>query len=166
MGYETLKMTDYLAFYAAVLSTVVFVWNFVRASPRYRVSICPGVEEYDGKIQVGLHISIQNPSSHTVHLANVSLLYHHSKKSLAKTIRHAVKYRSYSKSIGWVHTALSNYDIKDCCPLALAAGSSHNIFVPKETLEHVLNGSVSRDIRVVAQDQLWRDKYSNVLCID
>jgi len=155
-----LKVTELLAIYAACLSTIVFVWNVTRAIPRVKVKIVFGTDKVEGEWISGVYISVQNPSSYTVHLSNISILYPYSKKRFIDLISHILKYRRFSWNVGWVQSNLSNYELKDKCPLSLEAGKSHNVFVPQRVLEKILEDSERREIKAVVQDELWRNKYS------
>ncbi len=55
-----MKVTEFLAIYAAGLSTIVFVWNYVRATPRIKVEIISGSDEIDGEFVFGAYISVKN----------------------------------------------------------------------------------------------------------
>jgi len=65
---------DYLSIYAAVLSTVVFIWNIVRTIPRFKVDLGVGVSDENGEVQSGIFINVRNPSPHAVHIGSLSLL--------------------------------------------------------------------------------------------
>lgn len=155
-----MKTTEIFSIYAACLSTIVFIWNVKRSIPKFKVRIVFGGEEIDGEYVSGIYISIKNPFPHTIHLSNVSLLYPYEKSKWIDLVTHVLKYRRFSKSVCWVHTSLSNYELDDKCPLALESGQSHNVFVPDEILEKILEDSYQREIKAVVQDQLWRNKYS------
>lgn len=128
-----MKVTEILAIYAALLSTIVFVWNIIRATPRIKVEVIFGTDKIDGEYVSGAYISVKNPSPHTVHLSNVSILYPYKKKKIFELVTHALKYRRLPLSLGWVHSSLSNYEIEDGCPLALESGKSHGILVSEST---------------------------------
>jgi hypothetical protein len=155
-----MKTTEIFSIYAATLSTIVFIWNVTRSIPKFKVSIVFGTEEIDGEYISGIYISIKNPSPHTVHLSNILLLYPYEKSKWIDLVTHAFKYRRFSRTVGWVHTSLSNYELDDKFPLALESGQSHNVFVPDEILEKILENSYQRKIKAVVTDQLWRKKYS------
>src|SRR5262245_29635405 len=95
MAPRDLRLTDYLAIYAAILSTFIFGWNFWSSRTRVRIRFMPGLDSVDGDAQTGAYVSIQNCSSHTVHLAALSILYPYRKKSIAHHILHTVKYRRW-----------------------------------------------------------------------
>ena len=155
-----MKVTEYLAIYAACLSTIVFIWNVVRATPRIKVEIVSGSDEIEGEFVWGAYISVQNISSQTVHLSNISSLYPYKQNKLINIITHILKYKRIPGTEGRVHSGLSNYGIDDGCPLALESGKSHGVLVPDKILEKIFEYSHRREIKVVVQDQLWRNKYS------
>lgn len=155
-----MKITEFLAIYAALLSTIVFVWNMRRAVPRFKVELIFGTDKIDGEYVSGAYISVKNPSNHTVHLSNISILYPYKKTTIIELITHALKYRRLSPSVGWVHSSLSNFEINDGCPLALKPGKSHGILFPESALEKVFEDGEERFIKASVQDQLWRTKYS------
>ncbi|OUR83252.1 hypothetical protein A9Q82_04165 [Cycloclasticus sp. 46_120_T64] len=156
-----MKITEFLAIYAALLSTIVFFWNMRRAIPQYKVELIFGVDEIDGKHVSGAYISVKNPSLHTVHLSNISILYPYRKTSIIELVTHTLKFRRLPISVDWAHSSLSNFDIDDGCPFALEAGKSHDILFPESALEKVFKDSSERVIKVSVQDQLWRTKYSS-----
>lgn len=156
-----MKLTDYLAIYGAILSTAVFFWNAARAMPRFKVRLTHATNQTDdGEFQIGMGISIQNPSSHDVHISNVSFLYPLRKPSLRQRVWHLIRYKSLPLSVGWCHSSLSNYEIDDECPVSIEPGKSHWIFVPENIVKKVMDGAHARHLKVVVQDALWRNKYS------
>lgn len=155
-----MKITEYLAIYAAFLSTVVFAWNMHRAVPRFKVELIFGTKKINDEYVSGAYISVQNPSNHTIHLSNISILYPYKKVNILELITHLIKYRRIPLNIGWVYSSLSNYDINDGCPVALEPGKSHEILFPSSTLEEVFKKSKERIIKASVQDQLWRTVHS------
>jgi len=143
-----LKVTEILAIYAALLSTIVFVWNIIRATPRVKIEVIFGTDKIDGEYVSGIYISVKNPSPHTVHLSDISILYPYKKNKIFELITYTLKYR-------WLPLS-----VDDRCPLALESGKSHGILVPESTLEKIFEDSERREIKAVVQDQLWRNKYS------
>lgn len=155
-----MKLTEFLATYAALLSTVVFIWNIRRSIPKLKVDVVFGTRGSGDELEHGIYIGVRNPSSHTIHLSGIDLLYRYRQTGVLDKVIHSLKYRRLPKAVGWVHTSLSNYDLEDGCPLALDSGKSHNVFVNNAVLEQILDDSVDRHIKAGAQDQLWRRKYS------
>ena len=158
-----MKITELLSIYAAILSTIVFIWNIARATPRIKVKTVFGIEEVEGEQVSGAYISVQNPSSHTVHLANISLLYPYTEINFKDKLVHLFKYRRLPLNVGWCNSSLSYNKVEDKCPIALEPGQSHNVFVPQNVLERIFEESTKREIKAVVQDQLWRNKCSNTL---
>jgi hypothetical protein len=154
------ELTEFLAIYAACLSTIVLAWNIRRAVPKYKIDLVFGTHGSGESLDHGVYIGARNPSAHTVHLAGLDLLFRHRKPSLIENVKHLLKYRRWPRTVGWVHTSLYNYGLQDGYPLALEAGKSHDVFVPNKILEEILSDSVDRDIKAGVQDQLWRKKYS------
>ena len=162
-----MKLTGLLAIYAAVLSTIVFVWNVSHARPRVKVRLVPGVERVDEECRIGVYISVHNTSAHTVHLSNViSLLYPYRRVGIRDRLSDLIRFRRLPRFTGWVHSSLSNWDVEDKCPVSVEARRSHDVFVPKDVLERVLKDAVRREIRAVVQDQLWQNTYLGRLTID
>ncbi|WP_419615104.1 hypothetical protein [Thiolapillus sp.] len=119
-----------------------------------------GADTIDCEYVSGAYISVKNPSSHTVHLANISILYPFGKRNLFEKLKHALKYRRLPSFVGWCHSSLSNYDIDDKCPIALEPGTSIGVFVPEDVLEKIFEDCEERLIKASVQDKLWRNKYS------
>ncbi len=97
-----------------------------------------------GRRHAWAYISVKNPSSHTVHLANISILYPFGKRNLFEKLKHALKYRRLPSFVGWCHSSLSNYDIDDKCPIALEPGTSIGVFVPEDVLEKIFEDCEER----------------------
>lgn len=153
-----MKVTDWLAIYAAILSTTVFAWNVLQSRPRLKVLIVFGIDEQT----VGAHVSVQNRSPHTVHLSNISLLFRDRQPTWKEWLRHAWRFRRVPRRLGWVSSSLSNYGIPDGCPIALEARKSHHVMIPESTLEEISRRSGSSLLVAVVQDELWNDVHSNV----
>lgn len=153
-----MKATEWLAIYAATLSTIVFGWNVFQSRPRLKVMIVFGIEE----LVVGAHISVQNRSPHTIHLSSISILYRDRKPTWKEWLSHAWEFKRLPRRLGWVHSSLSNYKIADGCPVALEARNSHHVLVPEDTLEGIFERTAERKIMAVVQDKIWNSVYSNV----
>ncbi len=156
-----MKITEILSVYAAFLSTIVFAWNIRKAIPSYKVEVVFGTDKIDDGYVAGAYISVKNPSAHTVHLSNISILYPFRKANMYEKVKHVFKYRRLLLAVGWCHSSLSNYGIDDKCPIALEPGKSIGIIVPEDILEKIFEESTERIIKASVQDELWRNKYSN-----
>ncbi|MCV2219931.1 hypothetical protein [Thauera sp. Sel9] len=155
-----MKITEILSVYAALLSTIVFAWNIRKAIPSYKVEVVFGTDKVDDEYVSGAYISVKNPSAHTVHLSNISILYPFGKTGIFEKIKHVFKYRRLPLTVGWCHSSLSNYGINDKCPVALEPGKSIGILVPEDILEKIFEDNKERAIKASVQDELWRNKYS------
>lgn len=156
-----MKITEALSIYAAILSTIVFAWNIRKTIPSYKVEILIGTDKVDDEYISGLYISVNNPSAHTVHLSNISVLYPHGERNLSEKLKHIFRYRRLPFNVGWCSSSLSNYEIDDKCPIALESGKSIGILVPETVLESIFENCDERLLKASAQDELWRNRYSN-----
>ena len=157
-----MKLTEYLAIYAAFLSTFIFVWNIFQARSRVRLRIVVGVDN----AVIGVYVFIQNTSLHAVHLAGLTMLYPLVNTSLWGKVNHLLKYRQYPTNVGWVHTSLSYYGVADGFPLTLEARSSHKLFISDLVLKQLLQQSLRPAVRAKVQDALWRNTYSQTFVVD
>lgn len=155
-----MKGTDWLAIYAAVLSTAVFVWEVIRTRPKVRARLLFGLHPELGP---GAYAFFQNVSGHTVHLSGVDALYRSETASPFEVIAFLFKYKRLSRTIGWVHTSLKYYDVSDGCPVPIEPGNAHQIFLPEKVIEDILSGGISRELKLKSSDMLWRTSYSNIL---
>lgn len=156
-----MDITKYLAIYAALLSTVVFLWNVSHARPKFKVKLTLGMDKIDDKYVSGVYISIQNPSAHTVHVAAADILYRYRSISLIDWIKHAWEFKRIMRRVGWVHYPLSLHGVETGLPVSIEAGKSHMIFISDETLEDVLEDALDRRIIASVQDALWRNQNSS-----
>lgn len=156
-------ITEILAIYAAGLSTLVFIWNISRATPKFKVDLIHGFEEREGDYVEGLYVTVRNHSSHRIHLAGIDLLYQSEEQSIFKKLSHCIKYRNWSSSVGWVHCCPSLYGVEYNYPVELEAFQSHRLFIPEDVVNEIIEKSINRKIKAKAQDQLWRNKYSRDL---
>ena len=157
-----MRFTDLLAIYGAGLSTATAVWNYFRSRPQVRVLLIFALETIKGESQHGIGISIQNVSTQTVHISNVSFLYPYAKSTLRDKVKHLIRFRQIPRNDGWCRSNLAFHGIEDGCPTSIEPGKSHWIFVRHEVLEGLLEHAESRRLKAVAQDALWRNTYSKV----
>jgi len=160
-----LRFTDYLAIYAAILSTSVFLWNILQSRPRVAIDLVPGLDDSAAKLRTGVYVIIRNVSSHDVHLAAIDVLYRYTDVQFRDRIAHLRRFRRLPLRLGWVHTSLSNLSIESGCPLRLEARKSHQVFLTDETLEQLLADATDRRLMAHVQDQLWNDVYSRPLTV-
>ena len=155
-----MKITDYLAIYAAILSTLIFAWNVLQSRPRVRVDLIFGIEGTDEALKSGVYVVVRNLSSHDVHLSSISILYPYGIASLKERFAHVWRFKRLPRRLGWVHSSLSNYSVESGCPVCLEARKSHRVFIPQPALEAILAEVNDRTIMACVQDQLWNNVYS------
>lgn len=164
---QDIKITDWIAIYAALLSSFVFIRDYLQSRPSFKVQLTFGISDENDKGEMGVFLSIQNVSTHTIHISNVAALYPlgETPSTLTK-LRFLLRNKRSPKGLGWVHSSLSNVDVEDRCPVSIEARKSHEIFIPQSALEQLLAGASRREIRIEVQDPLWNSTYSSALKID
>lgn len=156
-----MKITDYLAIYAAILSTLIFSWNVLQSRPRIKVDLIFGIEGVGENMESGVYIFIRNLASHDVHLANISILYPYKNVGLKERIAHAWRFKRIPRRLGWVTSSLSNYSVESGCPVCLEARKSYRVFISAPALEVMLAEATHRSIMACVQDQLWNNIFSS-----
>ena len=157
-----MKITEFLAIYGAVVSTAVFAWNVTASRAKIAVTLTGGIDQSGEELQSGVYLSIQNPSPHTVHVNSVSLVYPYRKVTLLEKIAHLFRYRRLDRYIDWVHNGLVFDGIETGLPVSIEPRQSHSIFIPENVIWEMLNKEGATVFAAVAQDALWRNKYSGV----
>jgi hypothetical protein len=157
-----MRLTDALAIYAAGLSTTIAVWNYIRAQPQMRVILIFALDKVEGETLSGLGISIQNVSSQPIHIANVSFFYPFRKYTFWDSLETLLRFKRIPRNTGWCSSSLSLHGIEDRCPVSIESGKAHYTFVRQEVIDELLEHAMSRRIRAVVQDALWRNTYSRV----
>jgi hypothetical protein len=158
-------LTDGLALYAAVLSTVIFGWEIVRARPKVKVALILGDEGSGENARSGVYIFVRNPSSSPVHVTNISVLYPFQRTNLKDALEHMFRFRRLPLTLGWTHSSLHFHDVEHGCPVSVEPGKAHQVFMPDSVVEDLLKDAVRRELRAVAQDQLWNNAYSPVFTV-
>lgn len=155
------NLTTLVAVYGAVLSTVVLVWNIDQSRAKLRIRfVHSGEIGADGSYSEGVRIEVQNRSQHVAHLNSVMLVYPWRKPSIIDQVKHVWKFRQIPTRMGWCHVKLDVYELDDCCPASIEPQKSHGVFVPQRVLDELGIQSTKPIIKAVAQDALWRNRYS------
>lgn len=155
-----MKFTDYLAIYAALISTLVFVWNIFQSRPRIKVDLIFGVEGSGDAIKSGIYVTVRNLSSHDIHLSNIDILYQYRKPRIRDKIAHMWRFKNLPIRTGWIRSSLSNYSLGSGFPVCLEARKSHMVLIPQATVETILTEATDRALIACVQDQLWNNVYS------
>jgi hypothetical protein len=156
-----MKITDYLAIYAAILSTLVFIWTVAQTRPKIKADLLYGSEGTGDTFQSGVYIFVRNLSAYDVHLVGVRILYRYKRPAITDHLSHLWRFKSLRTRIGWVQSALSNYSIDDGCPITLGARKQHKVFISNTVLDEIFGKAVERTLIASVQDQLWKDVYSH-----
>lgn len=154
-----MKITDWLAVYAAILSSMVFIWNVLQSRPKYKVKIFTSFETVDGLLTGGVSVIILNTSQKPVHLSNILFLYKERTPTIYERIHYIYKYKTV-RYVGWVRIYLQMFGVNDKCPATIEPYKSLSVFVAREDVERLIRGSSSRVFRAIVQDALWRENRS------
>ena len=163
MGIE-LALTDALAGYAAILSTLVFYWGVTQSKPKINVEIMLGLSD---NYETGIYILIKNPSAHTVHIEAVSILTPYEKVTLKKLVSYLWNNKHFPpSSVGWAYSDI-RYHIENGTrgSFSLEPGTSHKLFVSQETLKDLLHDALRLEVMAAAHDQLGQTKFSRKFSI-
>lgn len=160
---------DWVAIYAAVLSTIVFLWNIKNSKPSYSVELAPSAQDNGKEIEDGIDITIKNPSSKVVNISNISLVY----ASPREAFFLVNLYRGLSEKL--LNLEPSNVRAHYFLPvhgelfkpktfLSIDAHNSKNIFVPLSSMEEMLKDpDVENGVfYAIVQDALSRRRYSPI----
>ena len=157
-----MKNFDYLALYAAALSTINFLWGIYKEAPKVKAKLINGFDRVDGQMIGGIYIIVQNPSRHSLHISNILILYPFKENSIKSSLGHIWKFRRLSRHICWVHTSLPDNGLNSGCPLRLEAGKSHRVFLPDTILKIIFRNAVRDELMCVVQDEVRKEKYSQI----
>jgi hypothetical protein len=155
-----MKTTDYLAVYAAALSTLVFLWNVSQSRPRFRIDLIFGIDTKDQLTESGVYIIVRNVSNHDIHLANIGFLYKSRSPTLKERATHVWRFRRLPRRLGWVHSSLSFYNVPNGCPVTIEARKSHRVFLPSSAVKSMIADASAPLLIASAQDELWSEAYT------
>ncbi len=158
-----MEITDYLAFYAAALSTVIAYWNVNSSRAHIELELVPGLSKSEEGYISGVYLSIKNPSNRTVHINSVSLIYPYRRISWKEKVVSAIKYRRVFRYEGWVHNGMVFDKIETDLPVSIEPRKSHSIFLPSFIISEMVADDGAKRFAAVAQDALWRNKYSEAI---
>ena len=154
-----MSLTSYIAIYAAVLSTSIFLWNIGASKPRLKLQLMYGLDDKGGESVFGVYVILKNPSQHTVHVRSIGLLYPSRKVSLKNHLYWIVRFRRIRRYMQWVYTSSPFSEIDTGLPISIGAHESHSIFLDEDSLKTMLEDARSTRFAAVAQDALGKDTY-------
>ena len=153
--------SDIVAVYAALLSTIIFVWQILGARPSVKVTVTHGMDQIEGKYRSGVYVHITNPSGYKVHVKSLSVMFMHYKPTFLKKIFHILKYKRNPHYVGWVYDRTEKLDTG--LPVSIEPHNSHGVFISDIKLEEILKTEKHKKIKISVQDALWSESYSNVI---
>ena len=153
-----MKNLDFVAIYAAVLSTIHIIWTIRSETPKVNVKIVNGFDRVDSEVIDGIYIIVQNSSKHSLNISNILILIPQN-KSLMQRVKSHLRFKNHVR-FTWAHSSLANYGLNAGCPLKLEPGKSHSVFIPEQTLNLILKDSTLKEIACVVQDEVRKPKYS------
>lgn len=136
-------MPEPLAVYAAVLSTIVFIWNIVWAvrlsRSRLKIAAIPSYGMVQGKSIDGFLVSISNPSAVRVTLFEVTVWHEREKYS---AVRHWWNRNIRRKTTpeGWVNDALKTENYM--APTTLGPGEAVEFIAPIDAVMAASKGNM------------------------
>lgn len=147
--------TDWIAAYAALVSTIVFLWQLKQSRPQLKVLVVLGIEEDE----VGAWISIHNLSSHELNLKGLAILYPWASVSFKRRLMGLLATRRWATRPGWVTKPLSVYEF--AIPESVGPYNSRDLFIPEDRLRTMIQDASEPKMVVKVQDAVWKDHYSN-----
>ncbi|WP_285310333.1 hypothetical protein [Stenotrophomonas maltophilia group sp. Smal32] len=152
-----MKITEILAVYGAVLSSLTFLWTVARARPSVKVDLLYGIEGTAS----GVCVIVRNKSAHPVRLIAISLLYERRKRTMRQRVWQALRYRDFSRYLGWVSWSPILAGLDTGCPVTIEPNDAYRFLVPLELAEKLIAKSSSNCIAASVQDALWNNYYSD-----
>lgn len=151
-----MKLTEVMAVYGAVLSTLTFLLTVFRARPRLKVDLIYGTEDD----RAGVFVYVRNASSHKVRVESITLLYQAVRISVWRRLIDMLVYRRLYRWHGWAISLEPSGGLSTGCPLTLEPHAAHRFMIPDQIMDRLLEKGVSERVVAKAQDALWKDYYS------
>ena len=151
-----MKLTDALAVWGAVLSTLTFVMTVVRARPRVKVNLVGGSEND----RPCMYVYVRNVSSHRVRVETITLLYQRRRVPAWRRLTDVLRYRRRYPYPSWDIWLPSSSDVATGCPVFVEPHTSYRCTLPDAAVLEVMEHSSDGRIVAKAQDSLWKDYYS------
>lgn len=146
-----MRLTDFLAIYGAGVSSATAIWNYRRTLTQLKVVVIIALQNVSGESQFGVGVSVQNVSAQTVYLTSVSFLYPFGRQRFLRKLGTFLKRRRWPHTDGWCHSRFNYYGIEDGCPVTLAPGQSHWIFIRDAALMNLLKETGAHPLRRALQ---------------
>ncbi len=151
-----MEISDYMAFYAAFLSTAIFLWNIYQTKPKIRVIVIYSLQEAD----IGINIWVKNTSTKPIYISYIGVMYPYRHVILKERIKHIIEFRQLFQRQGWCNTSLSYYDVNTNCPLTLEPSNAYSVFIPLDALKKIYKDNNFYHIIGTVQDALGNNYHS------
>ncbi len=156
MNWSDLKLTDFLAVWGAVLSTLTFAMTVVRARPRLKVNLVAGFEND----RPCMYIYARNVSSLRVRIETITLLYRPARVPAWRRLIDVLRYRRRYPYPSWQIWFPSSRDVDTGCPVFVEPHASYRCILPDAAVLEVMRNSADGRIVAKVQDSLWKDYHS------
>lgn len=161
-----MELTDWLALYGAILSSIVALLSWHQAMPRVKVRVMFAADGSGLDMRSGVGIFVYNPTAQAAHITHIGFVYPWRQVSLTERLEHLLRYRRLPIRTGWCHAALSLHEVESGCPISIQPFQSHYVFVPETAIDHLLRHATRREFRVDVQDALHRTTFSPTFRVD
>jgi len=155
-----MQITDFLALYAAVLSTALPVIGWWRS--RRALVIDMMLEVGSGSSEgthIGAAIFVRNVKTSPVEVQHVGLIWPYRKVSWREKIIKTLRYRRPWWATSWVHGSLPN-GTETNMPALVEGWRSLHIYLDRAALLEQIVESGERTVRATVQDALGQTYYS------
>lgn len=150
--------TDFLAWWGAILSTLVVGREYWLSRDRIKVELIAGVRDFSEGPYVVLHI--KNYSARPIMIEEVGLVWPWRDVTFVEKLKAVIKYRHRWRLIGWCYGQLPKAGEPYEIPKLVDAGHALDLWIPVEALDkdNLKHGSL---LVGYARDALDRRYYSN-----
>lgn len=149
---------DWIATYAAGLSTLLALRELRRSNRRLKITSCPAFNGMAFKPSGNFtRVTVANDGAHTVYVRSLFLSVHLRRYRITETVLHLYRYWRWQRG-SWVGQALPESTvIEPPLPSEILPGRSLTVWLPAAPFMEISKG---RRVRLIIQDELDRSIYS------
>ena len=155
-----MELTEFLALYAAIVSTGMLGWSVYQSRASYKVEVNHALYDVREEAKGGIAIKALNHSPQAVHLQGFLLIAGNEKTNLLKKGNHIFPVRNMHILGAVEYASLEKYSVDDQCPITLGSGESHIVNIPLEALIEIRKLTNTSKLFACVQDQLGKKIYS------
>ncbi|WP_421791311.1 hypothetical protein [Hyphobacterium sp.] len=152
-----------IAGYAAVLSTIVFVWQIRASRPRIRLKAVYGFKKERDRSQYGVYLIVTNDSVFKITIRDMMLFVKIKPFRLSDWIKSAITLRRLPSNLNWMGMGFPEEKLQSRLPASVDAYGSVYLFIDEVLLKRVTNSSIDNKIVFEIRDDLQRTCRSNSL---